>query len=442
MSKTAPAEVQDNPEFETQLGLTIAGTFCILILGWASFAQMDVGAYAHGEVSVSGNSPSVQHRDGGIITGLKVAEGDHVQAGQVLIELSPEQTRASERSVSAQVYALLAQRARMLAERDRLASFSLPPELQNLPAEDQALADAAIQLQRQHFNARRTVRATESGVLIQQTQQLIEEAKGLERQALSVREQARLINEELLAMRSLMEKGYAPLTRVRAIERSAAALSGEEASLNAQLARTRAAISESQLTATGVDVRLNEQVTDELKQLDVQLNDLQPRLKELRDRIERHVIRAPATGSVVDLKVFTLGGVIQPGQTLMKVVPDDASQVIVASVNPMDIDNLRLGMDTKIQFPSLRDRSPPVIIGQVRNISADSLISETDRTGTAYYRAEISVSDDEMKKLGSSAREIRPGMPVEVVIITRKRSLLQYLSEPLTRNLFRSGSES
>lgn len=431
----------DAPGRDIRVGGAIFIAFFVIFLGWAAFARLDAGAYAQGEVAVSGNRQAVQHREGGVVSALKVAEGDHVVRGQVLIELASGDLIAAERGLAGQVYALLAQRARMTAERDRLGSIPTPSDLTGLLPEDQALADEAMRLQRLQFAARRVGRGTETGVLSQRSQQLEQQIAGLERQIASNLEQRRLIVEELDGVRSLAAQGYAPQTRVRALERTAAALDGEEGSLRAQVARAREAIGETRLEMSGVTTKLNEDVAEQLKQVEVQLNELRPRLAEARAQIARNRVRAPATGQVVGLSVFTVGGVIQPGQSLMEIVPDDASQVIVASVSPGDIDNLRPGMSTEVKFPGLRDRNPPIIHGGVTRISADRLTSETEAGARAYYRVEIVVPAGEMMRLGPSAANIRPGMPVEVVVVTRKRTALQYLFEPLTRSLFRSGSE-
>jgi len=433
--------VSDAPGRDIRLGAAIFVAFFVVFLGWAAFARLDAGAYAQGEVAVSGNRQAVQHREGGTVSALKVSEGDHVARGQVLVELASGELIAAERGLAGQVYALLAQRARMTAERDRLGAVPIPLDLTGLAPEDQALADEAMRLQRLQFAARRVGRGTETGVLSQRGQQLEQQIAGLERQIASNLEQRRLIVEELDGVRSLAAQGYAPLTRVRALERTAASLEGEEGSLRAQVARAREAIGETRLEMSGVTTKLNEDVAEQLKQVEVQLNELRPRLAEARAQIARNQVRAPATGQVVGLSVFTVGGVIQPGQILMEIVPDDASQVIVASVSPGDIDNLRPGLMTEVKFPGLRDRNPPIVHGRVTRISADRLTSETPSGAHPFYRVEIIVPAGEMNQLGPSAANIRPGMPVEVVVVTRKRTALQYLFEPLARSLFRAGSE-
>lgn len=433
-----PSGFLDNPRRELVIGGTIIVLFFVIFLGWAALAPLDAGAYAQGQVAISGNRQAVQHREGGVVSALLVAEGDTVRAGQVLLQLSSGELKATERGVASQVYALLAQRARLVAERDRLRSIPTPPEFANLPAEDLVLARESLRIQQLQFGARRTGRSTETGVLGQRVAQLNEQIAGYEGQIVANVEQQRLIQDELSGMRSLAEKGYAPLTRVRALERTAAQLDGELGSLRAQIAQSREAVGETRLQMSSVSTRMNEDVADQLRQIDVQLNELRPRMVELRAQIARNEVRAPASGEVVGLTIFTQGGVIQPGQTLMEIVPRDASQVIIAQIAPNDVDNLRVGQDTEVKFPGLRERNPPIIHGRVTRISADSFTVE--ETGSRYFRAEIVVSASELAKLGRSAETLRPGAPVEVVVLLRKRTALGYLLEPLTNNLWRSGS--
>lgn len=437
--ETASNLVPDTPRRELAIGGGIIVVFFVIFLGWAAFAPLDAGAYAQGQIAVTGNRQAVQHREGGVVSALHVAEGDTVRRGQILLQLSSGELRATERGVAGQVYALIAQRARLTAERDRLGTIPAPPEFAGLAGDDLVLARESLRIQQLQFGARRSGRSTETGVLGQRVAQLDEQIEGYERQIAANVEQQRLIQEELTGMRSLADQGYAPLTRVRALERAAAQLDGEMGSLRSQIARSREAIGETRLQVSGVSTRMNEDVADQLRQIDVQLNELRPRMVELRAQIARTEVRAPVSGEVVGLTIFTAGGVIQPGQTLMEVVPRDASQVIVAKVNPNDVDNLRVGMTTEVRFPGLRERQPPKIHGRVTRISGDSFTVE--QTGATYYRAEIVVPASELRTLGRAASALRPGAPVEVIILLRKRTALEYLLEPLTDNLWRSGSE-
>lgn len=436
-TKTGDDFVPESPRREILIGSTVITAFFGLFLGWAALAPLDAGAYAHGQVAISGNRQAVQHREGGTVKALHVAEGDRVVRGQVLLELSNGEIRASERGVTGQILALLAQRSRMSAEREGRSAVPAPAEFASLPAEDLPMADEAMRLQRLQFDARRSGRSTERGVLGQRVGQLSQQTLGFQRQILANVEQQRLIQEELAGMRELAAKGYAPENRVRALERGVAQLDGELGSLRAQVARTQEAIGETRLQSVGVTTRTNEEIADGLRQIDVQLNELRPKQVELRQQIERSQVRAPATGQIVGLTIFTPGGVIQPGQTLMTIVPDLASQVIVASVNPADIDDISVGMQTEVRFPGLHDRSVPLLHGRVTLISADAFTDET--TGQQHFRAEVVVPPQEMDKLGPAVKHIRVGMPAETVILLRKRTTLDYLIEPLTQSLWRSG---
>jgi HlyD family secretion protein len=327
----------------------------------------------------------------------------------------------------------------MIAARDRLPVVPPPEAFAPLSDEARLLAQEALTLQQRQFAARGAGRSTESGVLRQRFSELEDRMGGHQRQLDSNREQQRLILEELEGMRSLAEQGYAPLNRVRALERTAASLEGEEGALIAQIAAAREQIGETRLQMLGVNTRLDEDVADQLRQVEVQLNELQPRLAELRAQIARTQVRSPATGQVVGLSVFTPGGVVQPGQVLMEIVPADASQVLVAQVDPADIDSVRVGLETEVRFPGLREEVPPIVRGRVTSVSADSFTDE--QSGRSHFRVEVVVPPEQLAALGPAARGIRPGMPVEVVILLRKRTALSYLVEPLTRNLWRSGSQ-
>lgn len=434
-----PTPVPDTPRLELMIGGVIIAAFFVLFLGWAAFAPLDAGAYAQGQVAVSGNRQAVQHREGGVVSALHVTEGDTVRQGQVLVEVSSGELVANERGLTGQVLALLAQRARLIAERDRSRAIATPSEFADLPPADQALAEEALRLQRLQFGARRSGRSTESGVLQQRIEQLNQQMAGLQRQIESNIEQRRLIEEELEGIRALAAQGYAPMTRVRALERTEAALDGDLGSLRAQVARAREQIGETRLQMLSVSTGLNEDVAEQLRTIEVQLNDLRPRLTEFRAQIARNQIRAPVSGQVMGLTIFTPGGVIQPGQTLMDIVPADASQIIVARISPTDVDNLKIGQETEVKFPGLREGNPPIVHGRVTRISGDSFTDDT--SGNRYFRAEIVVPPAELDRLGRLGRTIRPGSPVEVVVLLRKRTALGYLVEPLVNNLWRSGSE-
>jgi HlyD family secretion protein len=438
----AAVKVNDNPRREIMIGVGIAAAFFLGFLGWAAMTPLDAGAYASGVVAVSGNRQAVQHRDGGTVTAVYVVEGATVTKGQMLVEIGAGEIRANERGLAGQVLTLLAQRARLVAERDRQASIVYPPEFVNLSAEDRIIALDVMNLQQLQFQARRDSILTQKGVLEQRILQLNEQIAGSDRQLIANREQQRLIGEETTGMKSLADQGYAPVNRVRALERNQAQLVGEEGALVAQIARSREAIGEARLQSISLDRQVVEEVAGQLRDVQVQLDELQPKLTAIRDQLARATVRAPAGGKVVGLTTFTVGGVVSPGQVLMEVVPGDKALVIQAMINPNDADDLRIGQSTQIRFTALHDRSLPILRGVLTKISADSFTDE--KSGQQFFRAEISVPEEEMtkiRKVRGPRTGIGPGLPVEVVVPLRKRNALQYLTEPLFQTFWKTGRE-
>jgi HlyD family secretion protein len=174
-----------------------------------------------------------------------------------------------------------------------------------------------------------------------------------------------------------------------------------------------------------------EQIAADLRDTQAKLSEVVPKLVAAREQLQHALVRAPATGRIVGLSVFTVGGVVAPGQSLMEVVPEDKMLVVQARVQPIDADDVYSGQPAQIRFASERDRSLPMLDGRVRTISADSFTDE--ETGRSYFRAEIEVPPSEMARVRDllGPGELRPGLPVEAVLAVRKRSALQYLVGPL-----------
>lgn len=436
-------EGRDNPRREIWIGGLIALSFFGLFLGWAAFAPLDAGAYATGRIVVSGNRQAVQHRDGGTVSALHVAEGALVREGQVLVEISAGELRATERGLAGQVVSLLAQRSRLVAERDGLSTVPRPPEFDDLSPEDQALAEEALRLQQLQFSARGTSRLTQLGVLRQRISQLQQQIQGYESQIAANAEQARLIEEELVGLRRLAADGNYPLNRLRERERLAASLQGDAGQLAADVARAREAIGETRMQMLTLDTDTAEEVADRLREIEVQLNELQPRWVSAREQLNRALVRAPASGQVVGLSVFTVGGVVTPGQVIAEIVPREAALIIEAEVAPQDADDLNVGQTTQVRFTALQERSLPILTGEVTGISADSFLEES--SGRRYFRVTVAVPPEEMARIVAVRGEdtgLRPGLPVEVVVPLRRRTALDYLLEPLTQTVWRSFREA
>lgn len=433
--------VQDDPRREIRAAAVIAFLFFVVILGGSALVPLDAGVYGRGSVAVSGNRQAVQHPQGGVVTDLKVREGATVAAGQVLLEMAAPDLKAAERAMTSQYLTLLAQRARLLAESGGSAGFAEPPEFTALDPADRVIADGAMRLQRAQFAARSGALSAQQGVLGQRSRQIREQQAGAEQQRAAIIEQQRIIGEELAAMRELASRGFASKTRVRELERSEAALKGQAAAMTAEMARAGEGVGESRMQALSLRQDLLEQVAADMRDTEVKLQDVLPKLVAIREELRRATVRAPTAGQVVGLSVFTVGGVVSPGQTLMEIVPANKALVIRAQVAPSDASDLAVGQVVQVRFPSVHDRTLPLLSGRLTVVSADSF--EDERTGQSFFRVEAEVPPAELDRVQQSVGpgRLRPGLPVEIVVPTRKRTALQYILEPLSGSLWKSFRE-
>jgi HlyD family secretion protein len=430
-----------DPRREIRVGVAIAIAFFVVFLGWAALVPLDAGVHASGQIAVMGNRQSVQHRDGGVVSAIHVREGQHVKAGEVLIELSAPELKASERALTSDYLTLLAQRARLMAERAGQHSFAAPAEFASLPAEDQDLAEQALSLQRSEMVARAQSDSAQRSVLGQRAGQLRQQQGGYVKQRDALITQQKLIQQELDGLMSVAAKGYASMNRVRQLERAQADLQGQEAAMRAEYARAGEGIGETQMQSLSVTRTRLESIESDLKDTQAKLSETLPKLVATRQQLQQSQVRAPATGQVVGLTVFTVGGVVRPGETLMDIVPDGKELIVRTQIQPGDADDVYVGQDAQVRFVSIHNRSLPLFTGRVKTMSADSFTDE--KTGRSFFRAEIVVPEAELNRIRSAIGkgELRPGLPVETVMTVRKRTALQYLLEPLTGALWRSGHE-
>jgi HlyD family type I secretion membrane fusion protein len=438
---TDQPEQLSSPRSEMRRGLIIAGTFFIGLLGVAAVIPLDAGAVAQGVVAVSGSRQVVQSKDGGIVTALNVTEGQKVNRGDILIQISEGQLAATERAMTGEFVTLLAQRARLEAELSRAGAIAEPIEFKTLQPSDLALATDALRGQRLLFDARRSSAATERGVLGQRIRQQSEQIEAFNYQISSNREQQRLIGDELNGLKELEARGFVSKNRIRAMERGAAELDGNFGALNADIARTHEGIGEAQLQIASVGRRMIEDSATQLRDVQLRLVELQPNLLATREQLSRSMVRATATGRVVGLKAHTVGGIVNPSEVIMEIVPQNKELVVEAKASPNDADDLKIGMTTQVRFSALQERNLPTLYGKISKVSADSF--EDERSGMRYFNVEVQVAAKELAKIQKIRGEnaIRAGLPADILVPLRKRSALSYLLEPLTHMFWLSGRE-
>ena len=415
------------------LGVVVLLTFGLG--GWAATTNLSGALIAPGTLVVGSHVKEVQHPTGGIVGELFVHDGDHVKDGDVLLHLDPTATRANLTIYTKGLDELAARKARLRAERDNHMSITFPPDLL-ARANDPDVADI-IASEQKLFELRRAARLGQKAQLQQRIDQLEEEIRGLQAQQSAKGEQITLIKRELSGVQDLYAKNLVPLTRLTQLERESANLDGERGQLIASIAQAKGKIAETQLQIIQIDQELSSDVAKESREIDAKIGEFVERKIAAEDQLRRIDIRAPQDGTVFQSTVHTVGGVIKAGDPIMLIVPDDDKLEVEAKVSPQDIEQLQLGQVSVLRFSSFNVRTTPEINGTVSRISADA--STDQRTGQSFYTIRISLSPQEIARLGDV--KLLPGMPVEVFVQTRDRTAISYLLKPLRDQLARTFKE-
>jgi HlyD family secretion protein len=417
------------------VGCAVVAFLAIGLGGWASTAEISGALIASGSLVVDSNVKKVQHPTGGVVGEVRVRDGDHVKAGDILVRLDETVTRANLAIVTKGLTELYARRARLAAERDGADTVAVPKELAN-KADDPDVVEA-LGSERKLFDLRRKTRLGQKDQLGQRIKQLNEQITGLSAQQDAKTKEISLIDQELQGVRDLWAKNLVQINRLTSLEREAARLQGERGQLVASAAEAKGKIVETQLQIIQVDHELSSDVAKELRETDSKIGEYVERKVTAEDQLRRTDLRAPQDGVVFQSNVNTVGGVVTAGDPVMLIVPESDSLLVEAKVEPKDIDQVQFGQPVVLRFSAFNMRTTPELNGTVVRIAAD--INTDQRTGQSYYLVRIAMTADQIGRLGDV--KLSPGMPVEAFIQTGQRTMVSYLIKPLRDQLMRSFRE-
>ena len=435
LSAAAPVSLRESINRHLFVGGLVVFLLAGGVGGWAATTQLAGALIAQGSIVVDSNVKKVQHPTGGIVGKLFVRDGDHVKAGDILVQLDETVMRANLAIVTKGLDQLMARKSRLEAERDGAAAIIFPTEL--TAHADNPDANDAIDSERKLFALRRTARLGQKAQLQQRIEQLGQEVSGIVAQQAAKAQEIELINRELTGVRDLYSKNLVQLTRLTQLERDAARLAGERAQLAAAAAQTEGKISEIRLQIIQIDRDLSSEVAKELRDIDGKIGEFVERKVTAEDQLRRTDIRAPQTGTVFQTTVHTVGGVITAGEPIMLIVPDADKLQVEARVRPEDIDQLKIGQPAVLRFSAFNMRTTPEINGAITRVSADTTVDQ--RTGQSYYTIRVALPADTAKQLGDV--KLLPGMPVETFVQTGERTVISYLMKPLRDQFMRSFRE-
>ncbi|MGI9406367.1 MAG: HlyD family type I secretion periplasmic adaptor subunit [Hyphomicrobiaceae bacterium] len=407
----------------------LVGAFILALMvaglgGWAAFASISGAVIAPSIVVVESNAKQVQHLEGGIVSEIRVTDGDQVKAGDLLIRLDDTETRANLGVIDTQLNELIARRDRLLAERDGNATIRFSDDV-DLFLDSGTIVRTRNGQIKLFFSRQKSVEG-EKEQLDRRVQQLEEEIRGLEAQRSSRHSQLALIKDELIGINELAVQGLVSKNRLLALQREDARLEGERGQFIANIARAKGRIAETRVQASQVERERLSDVLTELREVQARVAEMIERRGSAVSRLKRINIHAPRAGYVHDLAVHTIGGVVAPRQPIMAIIPEQDALQLEARVDPNNIHRVYDDQPVVIRFSSLNVRKTPEIEGVVTRVPAAT--TKNDGTMPPYYIVRISISDGELDKLGGQL--LKPGMPAEVFIDTGDRKAISYLMKP------------
>jgi len=415
------------------VGLLGAG-LVVGIGGWAATTMLSNAIVGEATVVIDDNVKKLQHLTGGIVSHLQVREGKHVKAGELLLQLDGTSLRAGLGIIDSSLSQLYARRARLQAERlghDSFTTDDLVNAGLNLDA-NKGLVDGELHL----FRARRSAMAGMKKQLEQRKSQLVEEIQGDTLQIQAKEESLRLVDEELKAIDSLYKQQLVTMQRVNVLKRGRAELEGNRGERIAARAQTEGKINEINLQILQLDEDRSSEIAREFTEVEAKIAEARERRIAVTDQLNRLDLRAPMDGSVYQLSIHTVGGVVNPGETLMLLAPDARTLTVEAKIATRNIDQIYIGQNVDIRFSAFDQRTTPQVDGTVASISPDAILDQ--RTGATYYIVRIIPSKDNLVKL--TGLSLYPGMPAEAFIKVADRTVISYLTKPMTdqmRHAFR-----
>ncbi|KQY26704.1 HlyD family type I secretion periplasmic adaptor subunit [Rhizobium sp. Root482] len=408
------------------MSAVLAGFLIVGVGGWAAQAKLSGAVIASGYVVVPEQVKTIQHRDGGIVSEILVANGDAVKQGEILLRLDDTQTRVELTIIETQLQQMNAMQARLRAERDDLASIDF--DMKDVPA-------SIIAGETKLFQENRRMLASQKEQLLLQADQLGEQTHGFLAQSKANDREAAIIDQELDKLDRLLAKGLIPIAQQRDILRQKARVEGTRGELAAKNAEVLGRISELKVKLLSIDQEARKEAQSTILELDAKLAELRERAVAATDRLTRMDVRAPVDGYVYDLQIHTLGGIMASGATVMSIVPHSDDLQVEVHIPPIDIDRVAVGQTARLRFTAFNQRTTPELQGDVAIIAA---ATSTDRTTSLpYYLASINLPAGQPFKNNT----LMPGMPVEVFIQTDERTALSFLTKPFTDQMMKAFRE-
>lgn len=405
------------------------------VLGlWSATAKMDSGVPLPGQVVVESNKKVVQHLEGGIIQEIYVKDGDFVKKGTPLLKFDDTKARTSLQSLEANYFESLAMEGRLIAQNTHLKEIKFSPELKKL---EQKKAKKLQNAQVEIFKNMRSSLENEKKISKQKIASLTKHIDSLNKNIKSKNTLLNSYKDEAKEQQELFDEHLIDKVKLREVKRKIESIESDISTTKADITKAEIQINEVQTQYLISKEKFFTEVKTQLREIQTSLEDMKARIAEVKDRLSRTYIKAPASGTILDLQVHTIGAVVSPGRPILEIVPDNSRLIIRGMLSPEYIDYVRKGLKANITFPAFKLKSAFIknIQGEVIFVAADST---TDEQGNSYYTVKLIVDNEGIKTLKEEELVLQAGMPSSIVIKIGQQTMLDYLIRPITTMLDRA----
>ena len=423
----APPEPTPQPEtigYAAHLVFILCGLIIVAFGFWSTFSTIDIVSMATGEVVPSSQVKSVQHLEGGIIRKILINEGDEVKLDQPLVVLEPTANNADVGELQVRLTSLRAEIARLKGLTNAADTPSFDADLQK---DNPEMVTQALKL----FHAQRTSMKGQLKKQRQTIQQRRNEISEVKARIKNGKKNLELINEQIAISQKLLKRKLTNRYEHLDLLKEAARLTGGVIVDNAALQSARSALAEARTELQNMTNIFNEEHRIELDDASLTFRELSQRMQKLKDNLKRTVVRSPVNGVIKSLYVFTVGGVLKPGDVIADVVPSGDRLIIEARLPTQDIGYVQSGQAVLIKLTSADAMRFGGLDGTVTTVSPDTLITED---GQPYYKVRIETVSDRFQH-GALQYRLFPGMQVIASIHTGERTVLEYMADPFLNNM-------
>jgi adhesin transport system membrane fusion protein len=404
--------------------LVVIGLFVFVFIAWANFATLDEVTKGQGKIIPSSEIQIVQSLEGGIIDEILVHEGDEVAAGQPLVRLRDVQAASDLGSNRQHYLGLQAKIIRLKAEADGLPTPQFTEEVMKGAPE-------GVKEEMDAFRANQNNLVSQTQVLQSQMSQRQQEVREIETKLADLRGVLRLAQEQHDMVAPLVARGSAPKVELLQLEQNIKEKQTELNAAQTALPRARAAVNEAQARINELISSNKAQAQTELSAASIEMATIRETLSGLRDKKQRTELKSPVNGTIKDLKFNTIGGVVQPGQDILEIVPKDDQLLVEAQIRPADIAFLHPKQAAVVKLTAYDFSIYGGLKGEVVGISADTIANQK---GETFYRVKVRTKENTLKRRGE-VLPIIPGMVATVDILTGRKTVMEYILKPLIKTL-------